>query len=468
MKRFLLLMLAMLLTVGSVAAQGPGSPGLGDSYYPALGNGGYDVQHYTLDLDYEVEANFLTGTATLEAIATSDLSAFNLDLAGMHIGTITVNEAEADYSRSGTELTITPAEALAEGDSFTVVITYEGLPQPVRPEAIPVQMGWNHLIDGAYVASEPVGASSWYPVNEHPLDKATYTIEVTVPEAYVVAANGLLAETLDAGETITYVWEHAYPAASYLVSVAIGDFVLEAQEGPDGLPIRNYFPPDLAEDAAYDFGRTDEMIALFNDLFGPYPFEAYGVVVADANLGFALENQTLSLFGRPAVDGERGNEEVVAHELAHQWFGNSVSLSDWSDIWLNEGFATYAQKLWLDHTDGAERFENEMRGIYAFLKRMEEVLPPPGAPQPDDLFNVSVYIRGAMTLHALRARIGEEAFFEFVRTYYDTYAYGNATTPDLIAIAEDISGEELDDFFQAWLYEQALPPIPELGWGLGE
>jgi aminopeptidase N len=352
-----------------------------------------------------------------------------------------------------------------EGAPFTVTITYGGVPQTIRPPAIPIRMGWNAGDGGVYVAGEPVGAASWYPVNEHPLDKATYTVRVTVPAPLVVASNGLLQETIENEDgMLTYVWENSHPTASYLVGLNIGDFVIVEQEGPGGLPIRHYFPPDIAEDAAYDFGRTPEMIAFFSDLFGPYPFEAYGAAVTNEELGFALEIQTLSLFGRRHVDGERSSEVTIAHEAAHQWFGNSVSLADWSDIWLNEGFASYGHYLWLGHTEGDAVFEAALRRAYDGLAEQQESWPPPGSPSPDDLFSQSVYVRGAMTLHALRQRVGDEAFFTILRTYYDTYKYANAATEDFIRIAEEVSGEDLTAFFDAWLYQQALPPIPELGW----
>ncbi len=467
--RRILLSLAMLLLVagpwpgaliGPALAQSPGGAGLGDSYYPGLGNDGYDVQHYDLNVLYDFDARLLMGTATIEAVATQDLSAFNLDFRDLSINQIRVDGNLAAYERRGTELTITPARPIPAGAAFTTVVLYEGI--PAMGSVRTTELGWTRHEKGVFVAGEPAGASSWYPVNEHPLDKATYTIRVTAPAEYVVAANGLLTETIDRGAMRTFVWETSYPTASYLVTVNIGDFVIEEQEGPDGLPIRNYFPPDIAAEASYDFGRTPQMIALFSSLFGPYPFEAYGVVVADASIPFALETQTLSLFGRRHVDGERGDEITVAHELAHQWFGNSVSLADWSDIWLNEGFAEYASYLWYEYLESPEALNEVLHHFYNRLA--ESILPPPGSPPPGDLFNISVYVRGAMTLHALRARLGDAIFFRILQTYYDRFKYGNARTADFIAVAEEISGQALGEFFDAWLYRQALPPIPELGW----
>ncbi|MBN2471606.1 MAG: M1 family peptidase, partial [Anaerolineae bacterium] len=275
MQRILALLLVFALLGGGVAsAQGPGGPSIGDSYYPELGNGGYDARHYTLDLAVNMNTGRLEGHALLDAIATEDLSSFNLDFSGLSVMSLRLNGEPVAFERDGLEMMVLPVEPLPAGEPFTVEARYEGVPVPVSPEAIPVRMGWSYHSKGVFVASEPIGSATWFPVNEHPLDKATYTIRVTVPEPYVVAANGLLVETIDNGRTVTYVWENNHPTASYLVTVNIGDFVLEEQEGPDGLPIRNYFPASVYEEAAYDFGRTSEMLAFFSEIFGPYPFDA--------------------------------------------------------------------------------------------------------------------------------------------------------------------------------------------------
>ncbi|HEX9923808.1 MAG TPA: M1 family aminopeptidase [Anaerolineae bacterium] len=435
----------------------PGAPGLGDPYYAELGNGGYDALHYTLDLSVDVAANVISGTAMIEAQATQTLSAFNLDFADLAISRVLINDEPAAYSRQVRELTLVPVEPLPEGETFTVTVAYSGTPEPVRSAAVFLQLGWNHTEEGIYVASEPDGAASWYPVNDHPLDKATYTFRVTVPEPYVVAANGLLQETIDNGETTTYLWAASDPTASYLVTVNIAEYVIQTETGPNGLPIRNFFPPDLAAKAAIDFGPTSDMITFYSERFGPYPFEAYGVAIVD--FPAALETQTLSIFGSHHVSGAGRSEAVVAHELAHQWFGDSVSPATWQDIWLNEGFATYAEWLWLEHTHGSEVFANTIRRQYASFRQGEA--PPPGLPPADDLFNGSVYFRGGLTLHALRLRAGDEAFFDIMRTYHGRYRHSNASTADFVAVAEEISDQDLAEFFDGWLYQPDIPDLPE-------
>lgn len=466
MRKFLIVFCAVMFAAGLVFAQDQqGAPGIGDDYFPELGNGGYDAQHYTLDLAWDDETNNLSGTTTINASATQDLTTFNLDFLGFDISEITVNGQSAEFNRDGRELTITPSETLESGAEFTTAVSYSGVPGEGVPNYYDVfARGWNRYQGGVYVASEPNGAAYWYPVNDHPLDKATYTLTITVPKPYVVAANGLLKDMVEAGDTVTYTWEAENPIASYLVTVNIGDFVVEQAKGPNGLPIRNYFPQSLFQQGILTFKPTSDMIQFFSDTFGPYPFDAYGVVVADTRLGFALETQTMTLFGRDAVLNGSRSEDVIAHELSHQWFGDSVSLAEWKDIWLNEGFATYAAALWYEHTSGANALDDYMRGIYFALANPLSSwrFVAPGNPPKDDLFNSGVYVRGAWVLHALRLKVGDETFFNILRAYYDRFKYGNATTADFISVAEELSGQHLDDFFDGWLYAKTVPDVPEL------
>lgn len=466
-RMLILFLLAFVLVTLNVSAQQAGDEGIGDDYAPGLGNGGYDAQHYTLTLDVDMTLNILTGTTRIEARATQDLSAFNLDFRGFEISRVTVNDAPADYTRAGRELTITPTEAITNGAAFTVEIDYTGMPA-LRPGSF--AEGWTRYATGVYVASEPAGAQNWYPVNDHPLDKATYTFNVTVDLPYIVAANGNLIDAQRDGDKVTYSWEHAYPTASYLVTVNIADFVRREDESASGIPLRNYFPRELADRAETVFAIQAEMMDYFIETFGPYPFDVYGAVVADVNLPFALETQTLSLFGRDIVQGRWGGrsnaEGVIAHELAHQWFGNSVTPASWRDIWLNEGFATYAQILWTEHKYGKAEADKMLLSYYVAINGAAFNIAgavTPGDPPPARMFDMAVYLRGAWTLHALRLNIGDEAFFALLRAYAERFMYGSATTDDFITLAEEISGDSLDAFFTAWLYEKAVPAVPEMG-----
>lgn len=437
----------------------PGAAGFGDPYYPSFGNGGYDAQHYTIVIDVELGPNTITADVTMEASATEALTSFNLDFVGMQVDRVSVNGVEAEYRREGSELTIYLPSPLSAGDAFSVSVAYQGTPGSgvdlsSRPE---YEIGWGHYGEGVYIAGEPGGASSWYPVNEHPSDKATYEYHVTVDDPNVVGANGLLQDTVAAGDgETTYVWASAHPIASYLTTLAIGEFDVETSASPDGVLIRNYFEDSIRQSSRDEFDVTGEMIDFFSDIFGPYPFEAYGVAVHNAPLGFALETQTLSVFGSWFI-----GEEVIAHELAHMWFGDSVTLATWNDIWLNEGFATYASWLWFEHSQGGDVMDEIVTDYYEVMASFRH--QPPADPGANDLFSETVYTRGALALHALRLEVGDSTFFEILRSYHETYKYGNASTADFIAVAEAVSSQDLGAFFQAWLYESALPDIPQMG-----
>ena len=448
-----------------------GSAGVGDSLYPLLGNGGYDVEHYTLDLDVtDIETSNLDAVTTIEAQATQDLSSFNLDFVGFEIASITVDGEAAAFSRDGGELTIAPTDSLNSGENFAVEIAYSGSPEVVSSvsdlggEAIPV--GWNSFTGGSYVLGEPNGAENYYPVNNHPLDKATYTFRVTTPKPYEVAANGILEETIDNGDTNTYVFEARDPMAGYLSTVNIySGFNTETQTSANGVQVRNYFAEGIPEEQLEAFELQPAMIDYFSEIFGAYPFEVYGSVVVNTpiNVG-ALETQTLSIFGIEAVTSP-GLESIVAHELAHQWFGNSLSLSDWGDIWLNESFATYAEGLWIEESQGGtEALNSWVQGQFARTAVAFDTLVVPGDPPADDLFNYdSVYTWSSIGLHALRQEIGDDAFFDSLRTYNENFQGGNVTPDDFIQIAEAASDRELDALFETWFYSEELASIPELG-----
>lgn len=471
--------LILLIGIGAVVAQEgeQGAEGIGDPFYPLLGGGGYDVRHYALDITVDMEERQIAGVATLDITATQDLSGFNLDLHELDITSITVDGEAAEFTHERRELNIALPAPVTEGDSFTVVITYGGRPRPITEVSLGgAGIGWNFARGYVYTASETNGSATWYPVNDHPADKATYTFRVTVPAPYVVAANGVLQETIEEGDLITYVWEMAQPMASYLATVNIDTFVVNEYED-NGIYIRNYFPQTVARAAEEVFAEQDEMAAYFSEIFGEYPFDAYGAVLTRADLGFALETQTLSLFGQYIAYGTpEDGAEVIAHELAHQWFGNAVSPALWRDIWLNEGFATYASWLWFEHSLGPEALAETVEGIAGYLsgdifrqqgmeendiRRMLARIVAPGKAAANDLFNSGVYVRGALTLHALRLTVGDDDFFTILRTYYERFKHGNATTADFVGVAEEISGENLGAFFEAWLYAEQTPALPE-------
>ncbi len=435
-----------------------GEAGIGDPYFPHLGNGGYDVTHYDLDLGWDPETRTLSAVALIEAVATEDLDTFNLDFSSMTVDDVAVRGTTAGFEHDQPELVITPEVPLAAGEPFTVRVGYHGVPSPHVGDAVPFGIGWTRGPRGEeYVVAEPDGAHTWFPSNDHPIDKATFDISITVPEGFIAAANGALQGTEpahDGSGGITWHWHMGQPMATYLATVIIAeDWELVDPPDTTEVDIRHVLPADLAADPPEPLETTDDMITFFSDVFGPYPFDEYGIAVVQG-FGAALENQSLSLFDRAYVEAPFF-EIVLAHELAHQWFGNSVTPARWKDVWLNEGFATFAEFLWIEHRFGADAYDNVVQQRRAEIAGAQ--LTPPGAPPPGDLFGASVYIWGGLALDALRAEIGDDAFFETLRGYAADFAYGNATTEDFIAAAERTSGVDLEEFFEAWLYGSTLP-----------
>ena len=435
--------------------------GLGDHYYPGLGNSGYDARHYDVRLKVEPDSNKVVGSSQMTAQALQDLSQFNLDFHGCQVDHVEVNGEEAFFQRQGDELTVVPATPLQSGQQFEVAVDYSGQPAAKNSLAGPSLVGWKHSPYGVVVDSQPDGGQTWLPVNDHPRDKATYSMSVDVPKPYVVAANGTLLAVDDQGDRHTYHWSSRDPMASYLATVNIGNYLREDSVGPNGLPIRNYFPPELADKARHDFGRTPEMLEFFGNLFGAYPYEAYGVIVVNdpKAVSGAMETQTLSLFDPSMVTGDRTNEDLVAHELAHHWFGNLVSVSQWSDLWLHEGFASYCEWLWLEHTQGPAALEEKAAQARDSLAQEPGIAI--GTPPADDLFHGQVYLKGALALHTLRREVGDEAFFSGVRNYLQTHAGEGDKNPlisDFQQAMEKAARQSLGDFFQAWLYDTQLPP----------
>ncbi|MGH9025465.1 MAG: M1 family metallopeptidase [Acidimicrobiia bacterium] len=436
-----------------------GNDDIGDPYAPGLGNTGYQAEHYILDLDYDLDADHIDGEVTMEAVAEQRLGEFSLDLDGLSVEDVTVDGEGADFERDDPKLRIEPAEPIAADDPFEVVVGYSGEPGAAESPIAPFAVGWFTYDRGSFVASEPDGAQHWFPVNDHPLDKATYTFNVTVPgDDLEVAANGALRRVDESNNGRTFIYEMAQPMASYLATIVVGELEEHIEGNAGNVAIRNFYPPDQAEVAQDYFDRTPEMLRYFSRVFGAYPFDEYGAVVVDTELGYALETQTLSLFGSDIING--GRDVIAAHELAHQWFGDSVSPGTWQDTWLNEGFATYAEWLWLDFS----RQEGFEESVTDALDQFGEgrAWDPPGIPPEDRIFNLSVYNGGALTLEALRRTVGPQTFFEILRRYTERFEYSTATSQDFIDVAVEVSGDEdVADLLDNWLYSDVVPELPD-------
>ena len=447
---------------GPVGAAGsrpsPGSAGIGDGYFPWYGNGGYDVAHYGLRLNYQPATDRLQGVATIRATATHYLTQFNLDFVGLTVRSVTVDGVPAQWSRTDHELVITPAVRLSTNQSFEVVVTYDGVPvEFVVPDVPGLRMGWMATDDGVIVNGVPEVAASWFPVNDHPSDKAAYTFEVTVPSDVGVVANGSLLSQSVASGSATFVWDAPDPMAPYLATINVGEWDIRTWTTDSGIPVYDAVDPDLGTRADGPLSRQGDILDVLARFFGPYPFSTVGAIVDDEpDLIFALETQTRPIYPRYVADF---GDNLVVHELAHQWFGNHVGLAQWRDEWLSEGFATYANWLWSE-AEGSRTAQQFFDSIYASTPANDPfwqvIVADPG---PGQLFHDAVYDRGAMALQALRREVGSRTFFYILRSWVSEQGGGNGSTQEFIALAERLSRRELNPLFDAWIFSRGKPAI---------
>lgn len=436
----------------------PGSVGIGDPYVPNEGNGGYQVRRYDLDLRFKPDTDRLQGVATIEATATQSLSAFNLDLYGLVVDSVTVEGVAATVSRAPREMTVQPAVGITDGDPFTVVVTYAGKPEILNDPDLG-KSGWFNTTDGATVVGEPEAGMFWFPVNEHPSDKARICTKIAVPTGLQAVSNGLLegAPITRSGWTTSH-WCSRDPMASYLATVSIGKWRFDRMRTSSGIPVLNYVDRSLPRSADRVLGLAPEIIDFFESKFGRYPFEAAGGIVDNYRSNYALENQTRPTYDQSLV-GWRGFAPTVAHELAHQWYGDSVAVERWRDIWLNEGFATYGEWLWIAHDGGpsmASQFDD------AYSRPSDRVFWTLNVSDPGyaNLFAGPIYSRGAMTLYALKLEVGAADFAKILREWAERHANGNVSTGDFKRLAERVSGRSLDAFFTEWVVDGVKPADP--------
>ncbi|TCO65936.1 M1 family metallopeptidase [Actinocrispum wychmicini] len=445
-----------LLPVGNAAAAGtPGLPSIGDPYYPNDGNTGYQVDHYDLRLTYQPGADRLSGTATILATTTQYLSAFSFDF-GLDTSSVLVDNAPAKFVKRGNKLVVTPKAGVPANRPITVVVRYQGVPSTVEIDG---ENPWVATPDGAMSTAEPHIASAWFPCNDHPTDKATFDVSVAVPDGTQAISTGLLTGTTSQLGWTRWNWRGTKPQATYLQMLTIGHYDIRRTTAPDGRPFVTAYDrrlsPAVRDSSIASVERTPEVIAWESSIFGPYPFDSEGGVVA-ANDGSTdaeeFQSQPVYYSGNFAPHSDM---YVVVHENAHQWFGDAVSVRGWRNIWLNEGFANYAEWLWSEYA-GEGTAQQLADWTYGHQKPGCWKIKP-GDPTPDKLLADPVYTRGAMTLQALRNVVGDNKFFTIVREWVAQHRYGNADTADFVALAKRVSGQDLDKFFQTWLFTSGQP-----------
>ncbi|HWV49817.1 MAG TPA: M1 family metallopeptidase [Microbacterium sp.] len=429
-----------------------------DAYTPQAGDDRIRVEHYDLSLDYKLSTNRLKGRAVLDVIVVAETKAISLDLVGLRATKVRVDGAAVRFSQNDRKVKISLDGTAEAGVRHSVEIVYAGAPKPRRTRW--GSIGFEELEDGALIASQPTGAPTWFPCNDVPSDKATYAVRVTTDPDYVVVGAVPPERTLERGRP-TWTFRVDAPTPTYLMTLQIGRYTEEAV-ALGSVAGRLFYPRMLQDRVHADFADLGRMMTVFEDVFGPYPFSGYTIVVTPDELEIPLEAQAMGIFGANHIDGSGGLERLVAHELAHQWFGNSVGLAHWSDIWLNEGFACYAEWIWSEHSGGPSAHAKAL-GHHSRLAELPQdvVLVDPG---PDTMFDDRVYKRGALTLHALRLTAGDDAvFFGLLRAWTTRHALATAATEDFISLAEAQIGRPLQEFFDAWLRTPLLPPLPDGG-----
>jgi aminopeptidase N len=428
-----------------------------DPYLPGHGDRSWRAAHYALDLAYDLAGNRLRGEAVIDAVAEEDVSRLVLDLAGLEVAKVTVDgRPPAKFAARSGRVVVTLRTPLTRGTSFRLAVKYSGVPKPLIDKHHG-EAGWEELEDGVIVAGQPHGAPTWFPCNDRPDDKASYSITVTAAAEYTVIANGELAEKRRGSSTVSWRYEQVQPMATYLATVQIGRYELRPYAGTP-VPMVAAVPADAGAGFDAAFGRQPEMMARFVEWFGPYPFAAYTSVVTADDLEIPLESQGLSTFGRNYCRDDWSAIRLVAHELAHQWFGNAVTLTRWQDIWLHEGFACYCEWLWSEAA-GGESADHWARHYHEKLSGLgtELVLADPG---PELMFDDRVYKRGALTLHALRLTVGDEAFFALLEGWVADHTGGSVSTEAFRTYAADSTGADLDPLFDGWLTRGELPDLP--------
>jgi aminopeptidase N len=452
-------------TLVAAALPPPAPLGIGDSLFPHLGNPGYDVLAYDIAFTYRgSNTQPLDAVTRIDARAAQRLERINLDFSHGTVRTVEVNGRPAEFTTAGEDLVVEPAAAVEQDSRMRITVTHTSDPTGPAGEG-----GWVRTADGLAMANQADAAHRVFPCNDHPADKAYFTFRITAPKELTAVANGARKVKVWTGTNTTWAYQTKHPMATELAQVSIGRSAVLHRQGPGGLVVRDVVPAADREKLEPWLKKTPGHLEWMEKKVGRYPFETYGLLIADAATGFELETQTLSLFERSLfTDGEYPEwyvDSVMVHELAHQWFGNSVSPRTWSDLWLNEGHATWYEATYAEEM-AHKPLETRMREAYMLSDQWRADAGPPAAPKPPtpgqkiSLFRPVVYDGSALVLYALRQTIGKDAFAELERAWVREHRDGTATTADFTALASRIAGRDLSAFFAEWLYADRTPLMP--------
>ncbi|PQZ96633.1 peptidase M1 [Arthrobacter sp. MYb224] len=427
-----------------------------DEYTKHHGSAAYTVDHYDLELTCKLASNLLEGKAVLHLRALQDLDTVQLNLHGLRVLKATCQGKKAQVSKRNHRIEVQLPSRLAAGERTELTLRYAG--NPGVQNGIWGEVGWEELTDGVLVSGQPTGAATWFPCNDHPSHKSTYRFSIATDAGYRAVANGELINHSRAASRDTWVYEQREPMASYLATLQIGRY----SEIPfdEDRHLVAYAVPGMDLKVRGAFGKQTEMAEVFERHFGPYPFESYKIVVVNDELEIPLEAQGLSIFGLNHLSMDWEAQRLIAHEFSHQWWGNSLTLKRWKDIWLHEGFACFSEWLYSEAA-GVMPMAERARLAWELLDGQDQDLAM-GDPGAKDMFDDRVYKRGAMALFALLGELGTETFYTMLKEWVAARSHGHVDTEAFIAHAQGFAPDALDvaALLRPWLYDQKLPVFP--------
>ncbi|MBW6513385.1 MAG: T9SS type A sorting domain-containing protein [Candidatus Syntrophosphaera sp.] len=423
---------------------------------------GFDIQKYEITLDINHQTHQIAGNVLATVLAEDNLSSIQYNLVGLTVSSVLVNGVAAAYTHTGGIINI--SLNIPSGQTFSTQVFYSGVPQL---SGAPYNIGMIFSANTVFTISDPDAGRYWWPCYDHPWDKAVVDLHITLRGDWKVAANGIRTSIVDNGDgTSTTHWIGEHPMTTYLVCITAGPYV-EINQTAGDIPIQSFVTQNQYNNALVDFANVPAMINYFSQVFGPYPFEKYGHAVVSMSTYGAMEHQTMTTLGNFIITGNGTYELIIAHELAHQWYGNAVSFLTFKDVWLSEGFATYSEHLWVDHTLGWQAAADY---IYTSYHQYYLNWAAGAGPQTiyDPAFNYYFappsYEKAASVLHMLRLKIGNANFFQLLQDWFSAWSGGNAVTSEFQALAEQISGQDLNQFFQQWIYGSGTPELEYSVW----
>jgi aminopeptidase N len=428
-----------------------------------------DIKNYSFQIELNDSTDVIKGVAAIEFVATKEITSFELDLIGkkndgkgMIVDEIKTEKESLNFTHDGDRIKISLPASLKANSTYKLSILYHGIPKDG------LIISKNKFGDRTFFADNwPNRGRNWIPIVDHPADKASVVWSVIAPVHYEVVANGVRVEEsfLNSRQKLTRYREDA-PIATKVMVIGVARFAVQTAGNVDGVPVEIWVYPQNKDAGFNDFKYATKVFEYFNSTVGPYSYGKLANVQSKTTFG-GLENAGAIFYAESAVNGKASNESLIAHEIAHQWFGDSAGEKEWKDVWLSEGFATYFSILWLERAYGDQRRQEEMRKdrdqIIAFHKKTQVPVVQPVTDDLIKILNTNSYQKGSFVLHMLRREVGDEVFWNGIREYYRMYKDGTATTADFQKVMESVSKKDLKLFFTQWI-ATAGHPVVDVKW----